>query len=312
MISEQQDLFAHLIPQPRDLERLRQVQAGLPPNLHLGTTSWTNPDWEGLIYPPGTPSQDYLEHYAKAFGAVEIDSTWYRIPSAKAVEGWQRRVPEHFHFAVKVPRLITHERNLVDCQGEMEEFLGIMRPLGSRLGPLLLQFEYIARGRDAGEHETGEQFRRRLAAFLPHLPTDQLRFTLEVRNAKWVRPELLELLRDHRVALALTSYYTMPDLAALRARLDPVSADFLYLRFLGDRKGMDEHVNEQIQSGRKQRHWDELVWDRREETGRWVAELKALLTQRPDLETYVFFNNHYAGYAPGSLELFAQAWAAGT
>lgn len=155
MISEQQDLFAHLIPQPRDLERLRQVQAGLPPNLHLGTTSWTNPDWEGLIYPPGTPSQDYLEHYAKAFGAVEIDSTWYRIPSAKAVEGWQRRVPEHFHFAVKVPRLITHERNLVDCQGEMEEFLGIMRPLGSRLGPLLLQFEDIARGRDAGEHETG-------------------------------------------------------------------------------------------------------------------------------------------------------------
>lgn len=305
---EQQDLFAHLLPKPRDAERLRQVQAGLPAHLHLGTTSWTNPDWEGLIYPPGSSSQEYIAHYAEVFGAVEIDSTWYRVPSAKAVEGWLRRTPEHFRFAAKVPRIITHEKNLVDCQGEMEEFLRAMSPLGSRLGPLLLQFEYIARGRDAGEHETGDQFRRRLEAFLPHLPTEQLRFAVEVRNAKWVRPELVDLLRRHRVALALTSYYTMPDLAALRARLDPVSADFLYLRFLGDRKGMDEHVAELIASGRKQRHWDELVWDRKEETERWVAELKALLTQHPGMEVYTFFNNHYAGYAPGSLELFARAW----
>ena len=304
----QQDLFAHLLPKPRDAERLRQVQAGLPANLHLGTTSWTNPDWEGLIYPLGCPSQDYIEHYAGVFGAVEIDSTWYRVPSARAVEGWRRRTPEHFRFAAKVPRLITHEKNLVDCQGEMEEFLRAMAPLGNRLGPLLLQFEYLARGRDAGEHETGEQFRRRLEAFLPYLPTEQLRFAVEVRNAKWVRPELVDLLQAHRVALALTSYYTMPDLAALRARLDPVSADFLYLRFLGDRKGMDEHVAELIQAGRKQRHWDELVWDRNEETGRWAAELKALLTQHSGMEVYAFFNNHYAGYAPGSLELFAQAW----
>jgi uncharacterized protein YecE (DUF72 family) len=307
---EQQDLFAHLLPKLRDAERLRQAQAGLPAQFHLGTTSWTNPDWEGLIYPPGCSSQDYLEHYAKVFGAVEIDSTWYRVPSARAVEGWLRRVPAHFRFAAKVPRAITHEKNLVDCQGEMDDFLRAMRPLGDKLGPLLLQFEYIARGRDPGEHETGEGFLRRLDAFLPHLPTDQLRFAVEVRNARWVRQELVDLLRAHRVALALTSYYTMPDLAALRARLDPVSADFLYLRFLGDRKGMDEHVAGLIQSGRKQRQWDELVWDRREETGRWAAELKALLAQRPDMETYIFFNNHYAGYAPGSLELFARAWQA--
>lgn len=305
---EQQDLFAHLGPKPRDVERLRQVQSSLPANLYLGTTSWANPDWEGLIYPPGCSSQDYIEHYAEVFGAVEIDSTWYRVPSARAVEAWGRRTPEHFLFAAKVPRVITHEKNLVDCQGEMDDFLRAMSPLGGRLGPLLLQFEYIARGRDAGEHETGDQFLRRLEAFLPHLPTDQMRFAVEVRNAKWVRQELVELLRSHRVALALTSYYTMPDLAALRARLDPVSADFLYLRFLGDRKQMDEHVAELMESGRKQRHWDQLVWDRHEETGRWAAEVKSLLTQHPGMEVYAFFNNHYAGYAPGSLELFAQAW----
>ncbi|MBI2501604.1 MAG: DUF72 domain-containing protein [Candidatus Latescibacteria bacterium] len=309
---EQQDLFAHLRPKPRDAERLRQAQSGLPAELHLGTTSWTNPDWEGLIYPPGCSSQDYLEHYAKVFGAVEIDSTWYRIPSARAVEAWGRRTPAHFCFAAKVPRVITHEKALVNCQGEMDDFLRAMSPLGGKLGPLLLQFEYIARGRDAGEHETGDQFRRRLEAFLPHLPTDQLRFAVEVRNAKWVRQELVDLLQAHRVALALTSYYTMPDITALRARLDPVSAGFLYLRFLGDRKQMDEHVAGLIQAGRKERHWDELVWDRREETGRWAAELKSLLTRRPGMEVYAFFNNHYAGYAPGSLALFARAWGAGS
>jgi uncharacterized protein YecE (DUF72 family) len=304
----QQDLFAHLRPKPRDVERLRQAQAGLPANLHLGTTSWTNPDWEGLIYPPGTSSQDYIEHYAGVFWAVEIDSTWYRVPTAKAVESWLRRTPAHFRFAAKVPRIVTHEKALVDCQAEMEEFLGAIAPLGDKLGPLLLQFEYIARGRDAGEHESGRQFLRRLEAFLPQLPTSQLRFAVEVRNAKWVRPELVDLLRAHRVALALTSYYTMPGLAALRARLDPVTSDFLYLRFLGDRNGMDEYVAELIQSGRKERHWDELVWDRQEETGRWARELKSLLAQHPDMEVYAFFNNHYAGYAPGSLELFALAW----
>ena len=191
--------FAHLLPKPRDVERLRQVQAGLPAHLHLGTTSWTNTDWEGLIYPPGCSSQDYIEHYAEVFGSVEIDSTWYRIPSSRAVEAWQRRTPAHFRFAAKVPRIITHEKALVDCQGEMAEFLRAMSPLGSRLGPLLLQFEYIARGRDAGEHESGVDFLRRLEAFLPHLPTDQLRFAVEVRNAKGA-PRIGGPLRRHRVA----------------------------------------------------------------------------------------------------------------
>ena len=310
-MTEQQDLFEHLLPRPglRDVEPLQEARAGLPQPLYLGTTSWTNPDWEGLIYPPGSTAQDYIEHYARVFTAVEVDSTWYRIPSIRMVDGWLQRTPPHFRFAAKVPRVVTHEKGMVDCGAEMAEFLGVMSRLQDRLGPLLLQFEYIARGRDAREYEYGEAVLQRLGGFLPSLPTDQFRFAVEVRNSKWLRRELLDLLRQHQVALALTSYYTMPDIEELRKRfVDPVSADFLYVRFLGDRKRMDERVEELLKAGQKKRHWDELVWDRRAEIERWVEHLKELMGPRPDLEAFVFFNNHYAGYAPGSLEMFARAW----
>ena len=148
-MTEQQDLFSEIMPpaKPRHVERMQQVQEGLPAQLFLGTTSWSNADWEGLIYPEGCAAADYIEHYAKVFGSVEIDSTWYRVPTPKAIEGWLRRTPPHFRFTAKIPRVISHEKMLVDCMGEMEEFLDAMAPLGERLGPLLMQFPYIARGR---------------------------------------------------------------------------------------------------------------------------------------------------------------------
>ena len=139
---------------------MQQVQEGLPAQLFLGTTSWSNEDWEGLIYPAGCASADYIEHYAKVFGSVEIDSTWYRVPTPKAIEGWLRRTPPHFRFTAKIPRAISHEKMLIDCMGEMEEFLDAMAPLGERLGPLLMQFPYIARGQDAHENEYGSAFTR--------------------------------------------------------------------------------------------------------------------------------------------------------
>tara|TARA_B100000676_G_scaffold312767_1_gene388812 strand:+ start:1558 stop:2496 length:939 start_codon:yes stop_codon:yes gene_type:complete len=310
MVEEQQDLFAEIMPpaRPRHVERLQQVQQGLPERLYLGTTSWSNADWEGLVYPEGCAASDYIEHYAKVFGSVEIDSTWYRIPTAKAVEGWVRRTPEHFRFTAKVPRVISHEKGLVDCMGEMEEFLSAMEPLGERLGPLLMQFPYVARGQDAYENEYGSEFIGRLEEFLPQLPTGDFRFAVEVRNGRWLRDQLLDLLREHGVALVLNNYYTMPDLAQTRRRLDPQTGNFLYLRFLGDRKRMDEYVDGMIERGEKERHWDRLVWDRATETATWARQVREMAGREPEREVYAFFNNHYAGYAPGSLGIFARAW----
>jgi len=309
-MEEQQDLFSEILPpkEPKHVERLRKVQEGVPAKLFLGTTSWTNEDWEGLVYPEGCAASDYIEHYAKVFTSVEIDSTWYRIPTAKAVEGWLRRTPEHFRFAAKIPRVISHEKGMVDCLAEMEEFLATMEPLGARLGPLVMQFPYVARGQDALENERGADFMARLEQFLPQLPTGEFQFAVEVRNGRWVGEELLDILRANQVALVLNNYYTMPTLDELCRRVDPLTANFIYVRFLGDRKRMDEHVEGLIARGEKERHWDQLVWERRAETGDWARGLQRLVGIEPEREVYAFFNNHYAGYAPGSLGLFARAW----
>lgn len=301
-MGEQQDLFSAIMPpaKPRHVERMQQVQAELPAQLFLGTTSWSNADWEGLIYPPGCAATDYIEHYAKVFRSVEIDSTWYRVPTPKAVEGWLRRTPPHFRFTAKIPRVISHEKMLIDCMGELDAFLDAMAPLGERLGPLLLQFPYMARGQD--------EFTERLAAFLPQLPTGEFRFAVEVRNGSWLRAELLDVLREHGVVLVLNNYYTMPSLEETLKQINPVTADFLYVRFLGNRKKMDAYVEERIRLGEQERHWDRLVWDRAAETQRWAQQVRKLAEAAPEREAYVFFNNHYAGYAPGSLGIFAQAW----
>ena len=131
---------------------------------------------------------------------------------------------------------------------------------------------------------------------------------MEVCNGRWLREVLVDLLREHGVPLVLNNYYTMPDLGEVRGRMDPMTADFLYLRFLGDRKIMDEHVEGLIRPGEKQRHWDKLVWDRGLETERWAQQVREMVGPEPEREVYAFFNNHYAGYAPGSLGIFALAW----
>jgi len=120
-MEEQQDLFSEIMPpaKPKHVERLQQLQEGLPARFFLGTTSWSNEDWEGLVYPEGCAAADYIEHHVKVFKGVEIDSSWYRIPT-----------PKKFRFTAKVPRVISHEKGLVDCIAEMEEFLYAMEPLG--------------------------------------------------------------------------------------------------------------------------------------------------------------------------------------
>ncbi|MEE3258638.1 MAG: DUF72 domain-containing protein [Candidatus Latescibacterota bacterium] len=123
---------------------------------------------------------------------------------------------------------------------------------------------------------------------------------MEVRNGRWLRGQLLDLLREHGVALVLNNYYTMPDLGETRRRLDPQTTDFLYIRFLGDRKKMDEYVDGMIErGGEKGKHWDRLVWDRAAEIENWARQVREMVGEEPEREVYAFFNNHYAGQRAG-------------
>lgn len=283
----------------------RHAPAGLPPGLRLGTSSYSSPDWCGPFYPAGLRPEQYLGFYATRYDTVEIDATWHAMPSRRTVESWRDRVPAGFLFAAKVPKVITHERYLQDCGDEWGRFLALMELLGDKRGPLLFQFQYVARGKDADEYRHGADFRRRLERFLPQLPSGW-QFVIEIRNRGWLDEPLLDLLRRHQVALALTAYPTMPAAGEILRRIDPVTAPFAYLRFLGDHRSMDNLVARARESGTRDRDWGELIVDRSDEMRDWIDPVADLLRRVPQVLAY--FNNHYAGFGPGSLERFAQLW----
>ena len=105
-----------------------RVEAWQPlhPRLHLGTSSFSHESWVGPFYPPGTKPGDFLGAYARRFDTVEIDATFYRIPSAAQVRSWAAKVPPGFRIASKFPQAITHEKTLLDCDAERDAFLGVL------------------------------------------------------------------------------------------------------------------------------------------------------------------------------------------
>lgn len=284
----------------------KDYRLDFPPNLHVGTSSWSSKDWYDIFYPRSIRPEEFIAYYARHFDTVEIDSTWHHMPSANMVEAWDSRTPEGFVFAAKVPKIITHEKYLVDCQAEMNQFLRTMERLGSKLGPLLFQFPYFAKGKDAHEYETGEDFIRRLEPFLDELPSG-FRYVVEIRNPHWINPRLLDRLRKQKTALALISYYTMPSLDKLMPRMDVNTTDFAYIRFLGHHNQMESLIEKLVREGKKaEGTWDELLVDRSKEMRQWTPAIAELVAK--NIPVYVYFNNHYAGFALGSIKLFAEVW----
>src|SRR5947208_8064414 len=105
----------------------------------IGTQGWNYAAWVGPFYPPGTRASEFLPTYSRAFRAVEVDSTFYAVPDARAVRAWTERTPPDFTFALKMPKEITHERRLRDADGLLRELIDRARELGRKLGPILLQ-----------------------------------------------------------------------------------------------------------------------------------------------------------------------------
>ncbi len=263
----------------------------LPENLLVGTSSWSSSDWLGPFYSPNLKPGQFIEAYARRFRAVEIDSTYYSIPSPHVVTSWREKTPQGFVFTAKIPGVITHEKVLKDCQAEFTTFLKNIELLGDRLGPLLLQFPYFNRK----VFPSREPFERLLKPFLQALPKD-FKFALEIRNKNWLSWDFLELLRDHSVAFAWVAQAWMPRIDTLAKALDLLTADFAYVRFIGDRKGIEAKTNK----------WDRLIEDKSPEMAVWINELKKIVNK--GVKTYAFFNNHYAGFAPGSVKQFEDLW----
>ena len=259
---------------------------GLSPHLRLGTSSWTAKGWLGAIYPSGTKPADFITEYAKHYDTVEIDATFYATPQESTVLGWKDKTPDGFLFAAKAPKAITHDKFLEDCTGELNGFLRVMALLEDKLGPLLFQFPYFAKRSGVTE----DDFLLRLTRFLKELPADHYRFAVEVRNKNWLNPYLFEILHDHNVALCLIDHPWMAPPKVLFNHREILTNPFMYIRWLGDRGGIEKIT----------KVWNQSVVDREADLGHWVPHIKSLLDQQMDVFGYV--NNHYGGYAPDNIQ----------
>jgi uncharacterized protein YecE (DUF72 family) len=157
----------------------------------VGTSGYSYKEWKGVFYPKEVPASGFLRYFAGRLPTVEINNTFYRMPTAKLVDGWLAEVPETFTFAVKAPQRITHISKLLDAKETTEAFARVVDRLGARLGPLLFQLPPFLR-KDVP----------RLAAFLEGIPAGH-RVAFEFRHASWFDDEVWSTLRAHGTALCV-------------------------------------------------------------------------------------------------------------
>ncbi len=225
--------------------------------IHIGTSGWHYGHWRGPFYPEGLSADRFLSHYALRFHTVEINNSFYQLPSERALTTWRDTTPPDFIFAVKASRFITHMKKLKDPERSLPPFLERVALLGEKLGPILFQLPPRWHF-DAA----------RLAAFLEALP-GEYRYTLELRDQTWINAKALELLAHHGVAFCIYE---------LAGYLSPreVTANFVYIRLHGP-------------GGPYQGHYDDRTLTA------WAGAIAAWSQQ--GREVFCYFDNDEAGYA---------------
>jgi uncharacterized protein YecE (DUF72 family) len=236
--------------------------------LWIGTSGWQYRHWRGRLYERGLPTAHWFERYAEAFSAVELNVTFYRQPQPSVFEGWARRAPEGFLFAVKASRFLTHVKRLREPRESVELLLDGALRLGSHLGPILVQLP-----------PDMEADPERLDATLAAFPAD-VRVTVEPRHRSWFIPEVRTILEAHGAALCWADRRgprtpTSPDWA---------TAGWSYARFhggLGQPRG--------CYGERALENWLERI------RVPWPVEA----------DQFLFWNNDYHGCAPRDAARFA-------
>lgn len=249
-------IVAAELPEPRPV--CREVKRA---NIWIGTSGWVYKEWAGHFYPKGWPKRNEFAYYAQHFPTVEINATFYRLPTLKMVRGWREKAPPGFLFAVKGSRYLTHIRRLKDTSAGLRKYFKRLAPLADRTGPILWQLP--------PNFAKNEETLRRLDRFLSRLPT-QFRHAVEFRHPSWCDEETAALLRKHRAANVWLSSQRMPADYTL-------TADFVYLRFHGLAGGA----------------YHDYTADELEPWARALAK-----AARRGIPSYVFFNNDLNTRAP--------------
>jgi uncharacterized protein YecE (DUF72 family) len=233
------------------------------PRLLTGTSGYNFPEWKGSFYPPKLPSAKWLEYYAQQLGTVEINYTFYRMPNAKTIAGWNAATPEGFIFVVKAPQRITHFARLRNIDEPLRLFLETVGKLHAKLGPVLFQLP--------------PNFKKDIVALgdlLTQFPS-HVRCACEFRHASWWSDDVYDLLRTANAALCVahTEEGTTPF---------EVTADFGYVR-LRDEGYAAEELQGWVEKLKAPAWTDAFVFFKHEEKGigpKLAAQLQAIWGMR--------------------------------
>ena len=237
--------------------------------IKIGCTVWSYDGWIGPFYPNTLNQKDHLKHYSSIFDITEVNSTFYRIPSQSMTQKWHHDTPENFIFTAKLPKIITHDNRLKPGP-YLDQFLQSIKPLGSKMKVLVIQLPPSL---------SFEESRDKLEKMLNHLPKSY-QYAIEGRHESWFTDDVYDYLRERNVCLVWNEVEGVNNPA-------PVTADFVYLRLIGDRS-----INE--------KDFGKIQKDRTEEMKKWISKLK---NSNVPL-ALVNLNNHFAGFAPGSANQF--------
>ena len=231
----------------------------------VGCSGWNYDSWRhGVFYPERCPPSRWLEYYARHFDTVELNATFYRLPTVKAVQRWVEQTPDDFIFAVKMSRYVTHVKRLRDLPPSLELFYSRIDPLVGtpKLGPVLWQLPPTFRRDDD-----------RLAQALEQLPDG--RHAFEFRHPSWFVPEVTELLRQHGVALVIAD---RPQIHSFQTH--ELTTDWTFVRFHWGSRGRRGNYSEH-------------------ELKEWADRIRGW----PVSCSYIYFNNDWEGFAPRNARL---------
>jgi uncharacterized protein YecE (DUF72 family) len=229
---------------------------------HIGTSGWNYKHWwNGEFYPQELRPAYWLRYFARHFDTVEINNSFYRLPSEETFQNWRIQVPQDFVFAVKASRFLTHIKRLKDPEDPLDLFFSRAKFLGHRLGPVLFQLP-------PGLKLNLERLEIFLTALAAHTAGDKMRCAIEVRDVSWLVPQVFERLRAHHVALCFADWRETHV-------TDPVTAGFVYVRRHAGPADGGNYPKQTLDRDAEQIH-------------RWLAA---------GLDVYVYFNNDWGGHA---------------
>lgn len=245
--------------------------------LYVGCSGWSYTSWQVPFYPQNIENKAWLPYYSQILNYVEIDSTFYNIPSELMVKNWNRRTPDNFRFTAKFPKLITHDKKFKNVNRDLELFYNRMEPLRDKLLALLIQLPPSYKLK-----EGLEDFRSHNFFF-----EGDFRYAVEVRHASWFSDLAYNFFKNNNIVMV----WSQMD----RLQTPPiVTSDFVYLRLIGDRRLSDDQFGK-------------IQIDRTEEIRNWANKMKDISKNEKDVKIgIVAANNHYGGYGPGTVDIFRQ------